>query len=282
MFWFHVFPCIFMSIPVFFILGPAQDGLCEAGGSAHSEHCHPVHCCGARGPVAGARWEDGEALQCSDRRLRITTSREEWRRLRPGQCDVYIECDLRFYCTCQLTTSCSVAVNVEACLWLSVLLESALWRQLQGHDPGSTPGAGQNEKPRHQTVEAADRCPHHSKLSGSLSSLRVPKKLNLLQTDSSDDVNLNALGKTETQRFCYTAVRIWWRRYSNLFVVCQSFVFVFCLWKSIRYNWWKFSQVLALNLQTSLDEYTLELWRNFISSRNQMNVKAFVYLTVPM
>lgn len=89
--------------------------------------------------------------------------------------------------------SCSVSVDVEARLWLPVLLESALRRQLQGHDPGSTPVPGQNEKPCHQAVEAADRRPHHSELPWSLSSLSVPKLLNLMRVCPTDD--LHALEK---------------------------------------------------------------------------------------
>lgn len=73
--------------------------------------------------------------------------------------------------SCRLST-----VNVETCLWLPVLLESTLWRQLQGHDPGSAPASGQNETPCYQTVEAADWSPHHSKLPGRVPCICIPKK----------------------------------------------------------------------------------------------------------
>lgn len=113
---------------------------------------------------------------------------------------------------CKSSVYCSVSVNVEACLWLPVLLESALWRQLQRHDPGSAPGPRQNEKPCHQKLEAADWCPHHSELSRCLSSLCKPTFLNLMQTHSGGDINLHALGQNRdrevfvTQFFCFHIV----------------------------------------------------------------------------
>lgn len=132
--------------------------------------------------------------------------------------------------------SCSLSVYVEACLWLPVLLESALQRQLQGHDPGSAPGPGQNEKSCHQTVEAADRRPYHSELSRYLSCLCVPKFLNLMQMHSVDDSSLHALGeKNRDREVLLHSNKVWMFSYW-LFVLLHGlpcFDFILSLTQSI-------------------------------------------------
>ncbi|KAM9851456.1 metastasis-associated in colon cancer protein 1 isoform 2-T2 [Aulostomus maculatus] len=45
---------LMVLISVFVIQGSVKDGLCESRGSADPEHRHPVHCCGAGGPMEGA------------------------------------------------------------------------------------------------------------------------------------------------------------------------------------------------------------------------------------
>ena len=120
---------------------------------------------------------------------------------------------------------------METCLWLPVLLESALWRQLQGHDPGSPPDSRQNEKPHHKTVEASDWCPHHCELSRYLPSLCIPK--NLDASHSSDENSLHALGETEWQ----VLVQFWWR--CDLALCCCPIALICCSYfiQRIRRKW---------------------------------------------
>lgn len=67
----HLFPSLWISdiLLCYTSLGCAEDGFHESCSPADSRHGHPVHCCGAGGPMEGAGRENRKTLQCSDSRL---------------------------------------------------------------------------------------------------------------------------------------------------------------------------------------------------------------------